>query len=130
MPVRSGVAYEVVGCLVAEIFHAVTPLDQRHALGSETLEVDRADFGAILVALAALLRLFVVVEFALDALVGAVEEIDRRPEQILEVRFEAGLAQACDKCVEDVGDGGSDDAGFGQRSRVGFVLEGAVAVKL
>jgi transposase len=27
-------------------------------------------------------------------------------------------------------DGGSDDTGFGQRSRVGFVLEGAVAVKL
>ena len=76
MPVRSGVAREVVGCLVAEIFHAVTPLDQRHALGSETLEFDRADFGAILVALAAPLRLFVVVELAFDALDAAMEQID------------------------------------------------------
>ena len=130
MPVRSGVAGEVVGCLVAEVFHAVAPLDQRHALGSETLQFDRADFGAILVALAALLRLFVVVEFAFDALVGAVEEIDGRPQEVLEVRFEAGFAQARDEGVEDVGDGGSDDTGFGQRSRVGFVLEGAIAVKL
>ena len=96
MPVRSGVACEVVGRLVAKVFHAVTPLDQCHALGSETLEFNRADFGAVLVSLAALLRLFVVVEFALDALVGAVEEIDCRPQQVLEVWFEAGFAQARD----------------------------------
>ncbi len=130
MPVRSGVTCEVVGRLVAEIFHAVAPLDQRHALGSETLQFDRADFGAVLVALAALLRLFVVVEFAFDAFVGAVEEIDGRPQEILEVGFEAGFAQARDECVEDVGDGRGDDTGFRQRSRVGFVLEGPIAVKL
>jgi hypothetical protein len=57
--------------------------------------------------------LFVVVEFAFDALVGAVEEIDGRPQQVLEVRFEAGFAQARDKGIEGVGDGGSDDPGFG-----------------
>jgi hypothetical protein len=60
----------------------------------------------------------------------AAKEIDGRPEQILEVGFEAGFAQACDECVEDVGDGRGDDTGFGQRSRVGFVLERAVTVKL
>src|SRR6185312_14740280 len=60
-------------------------------------QLDRADFGAILVTLAALLRLFVVVQFAFDATVGAMEEIDGRPQQV-----------------------------FG----VGFVLQGAVAVKL
>src|SRR5258708_23745350 len=130
MAVRSGMAWEVVGRLVAEVFHAVTPLDQCHALGRETLEFDRADFGAILIALAALLRLFVVVEFAFDALVGAVEEIDGRPQEVLEVGFEAGFAQARDKGIEDVSDGGRDDKGFRQRSRVGFVLERAIAVKL
>ena len=116
MPVRSGVACEVVGRLVAEELHAVAPLDQRHALGGEALEFDRADFGAVLLALAALLRLLVVVEFAFDALVGAVEEIDGRPEQILEVGFEAGVAQARDEGVEDVGDGGGD--GIGLRAAV------------
>ena len=35
-----------------------------------------------------------------------------------------------DEGVEDVGDGAGDGAGFGQRSRVGLVLEGAVAVEL
>jgi hypothetical protein len=59
-----------------------------------------------------------------------VEEIDGRPQEIIEVGFEAGLAQARDERVEDVGDGGSDDTGVGQRSRVGLVLEGAIAVKL
>ena len=130
MPVRSSMTSEVIGRLVAEVFHAVTPLNQRHALGSETLQFNRADFGTVLVALATLLRLFVVVEFAFDALVGAVEEIDGRPEQILEIGFETSLAQTRDESIEDVGDGGRDDTGFGQRSRVGFVLEGAIAVKL
>src|SRR6266849_6783818 len=46
---------------------------EKKNIGSETLEFDRADFGAILVALAALLLNFVVVQFALDALVGAVD---------------------------------------------------------
>ena len=62
--------------------------------------------------------------------IGAVEEVDGRPEQILEVGFEAGIAQGRDEGVEDVGDGASDGAGFGQRPRVGLVLEGAIAVKL
>ena len=38
--------------------------------------------------------------------------------------------QGDDEGVEDVGDGAGDDLGFGQRPRVGFVLEGAVAVEL
>ena len=90
MPVRSGVANEVFGGLVAEELHGVAALDQGHALGGEALQFDRADFGAILVALAALLRLFVVVEFALDPFVGAVEEIDGRPQQVLEDRVRGG----------------------------------------
>ena len=35
-----------------------------------------------------------------------------------------------DQGVEDVGDGAGDVRAFGQRSRVGFVLEGAIAVEL
>jgi hypothetical protein len=48
--------------------------------------------------------------------VGAMEEIDGRPQEILEVGFEVGFAQARDERVEDVGDGGSDDAGLGSGS--------------
>ena len=95
----------MLGGLVADEFQGVAAFDQGHALGGEALQLDRADLGAILLALAALLRLLVVVEFALDPLGGAVEEIDGRPQQILEVGFEAGVAQGRDQGVEDVGDG-------------------------
>jgi hypothetical protein len=76
------------------------------------------------------LRLFVVVEFALDASDGAVEEIDGRPEEIFEVGFETSVAHGGDKGVEDVGDRARDVPGFRKRSRVGLVLEGAIAIEL
>ena len=123
-------ALELFGGLVAEEFHAVPAFDQRLPLGREALQFDRADFGAVLFLLAAPLRLLVVVEFAFDPADGAVEEIDGRPEQIFEVGFEAGVAKGGDEGVEDVGDGAGDGLGFGQRSRVGLVLEGAIAVEL
>ena len=50
-------------------------------------------------------------------------------EQVVEVGFEAGVTQRRDQGIEDVGDGATDDAILGQRSRVGLVLEGAVAME-
>ena len=35
-----------------------------------------------------------------------------------------------DQGVEDVGDGAGDGVGFGQRPRVGLVLEGTIAIEL
>ena len=76
------------------------------------------------------LRVLVVVEFALDAADGAVEEIYGRPEQVLQVGFETGFGQGGDEGVEEVGDGAGDDWALRQRSRVRFVLEGTVALEL
>src|SRR5258708_17502487 len=115
----SSLTGEVFGGLVPEQFHDIAAVNQAHALGSETLQFDRADLGTILVALAALLRLLIVVEFTFDPLAGAVEEIDRRPKEVLEVGFEASFAQGSGECIKDVGDGTGDGTGFGQRSRVG-----------
>jgi hypothetical protein len=50
--------------MVAKELHAVAALDQRLSLGDEALELDRADFGAVLFLLAAPLRLLIVVELA------------------------------------------------------------------
>ena len=119
-----------VGGLVAKEFHAVPALDQCDALGREALEFDRPYLGAILLLLTAQLRLLVVVEFALDAVDGAVEEIDGRPEQVLEVGFEARVAQSRDQGVEDVGDSAGDGVAFGKRSRIGLVVEGTEAIEL
>ncbi|HVB82542.1 MAG TPA: hypothetical protein VNE82_21655, partial [Candidatus Binataceae bacterium] len=58
--------------LVAKELHAVAALDQRDALGRETLKFDRAHLRAVLLALTLLLRLLVVVELASDAVDRAV----------------------------------------------------------
>ena len=102
-PGRADAALELVGGLVAKEFHAVPALDQCAALGREALEFDGPYLGAILLLLTAQLSLLVVIEFALDAVDRAVEEIDGRPEQVVEVGLEARLAQRGDQGVEDVG---------------------------
>src|SRR5271166_4404192 len=104
-----GMALVLVCSPVAEELHAVPALDERLPLGGETLQFDRADLGAILFLLASPLPLLVVVQFALDAADGAVEEIDSRPKQVFEVGFKAGVRQGDDEGVEDVGHG----AGYG-----------------
>ncbi len=76
-PGRGGVNFEALGGLVAEQLHAVAALDQRDAFGGDPFQFDRSHFGAVLLALALALRLFVVVELALDAVDGAVEQVDR-----------------------------------------------------
>ena len=67
---------------------------------------------------------------ALDAENRAVEEIDGRPEQLLEVGLEARVAKCRDEGVEDVGDGAGDRLRVRQRPRVGFVVERPVAIEL
>jgi len=52
------------------------------------------------------------------------EKIDGRPEQVLEIRFKASAAEG------DVDDRARDEARLGEKSRVGLVLEGTIAVKL
>ena len=123
-------ALELIGGLVAEEFQAIAAFNQRHALGDEAFEFDRADLRAVLLFLAAPLLLLIVVEFPSDPVGGAVEEIDRRPEQVLEVWFEAGVGQRRDQRVENVGDGSADGVCVGQWPRVRFVLKRSVAVEL
>ncbi len=116
--------------LVAHQLESVTAFDQRLALGGEPFQVDGFYLGAVLFTLAPPLRLLIVVEFALDPVGSAVEEIDGRPEQIVEVGLEAGVLQGDNQCIEDVGDGAGDGVPLGQRPRVEFILEGAEAIKL
>ena len=58
---------EQFGGVVADEFEGVAALDQAEALGDQALELDRLDLGAVLLGLAAALRLLVDVELALDA---------------------------------------------------------------
>jgi hypothetical protein len=58
------------------------------------------------------------------------EEIDGRPEQILEVRLEPCVAQRGDQGVEDIGDCACDDLALGERSGIRLVVEWTVAKEL
>ena len=64
------------------------------ALADQAFEFDRADFRAVLFVLAALLRLLVAVERRAGSGRGAMEAVDRRPEQRFEVGFETRVGQA------------------------------------
>src|SRR3546814_13005805 len=90
----------------------------------------RSYFAAILFALELALRLLIAVELALDALAGAVEDIDDAPEQVLEVGFDTGIDETARQGVEDVGDGAASEAIIGKRPGVGFAVIGPLAVKL
>jgi hypothetical protein len=123
-------AFELLGGLVPKEFHAVAAFNEGDAFRYQALKLHRANFGAVLVLLAAFLCVFIVVERALHPVGGAVEEIDRGPEQIFEVGFEAGIAEGGDQGVKDVGDGAADEFGFWQGAMVGLFLERPVAVEL
>jgi len=124
------VTFELVGRDVAEKLHAVAAFDQGEALGQEAFQLDGADFRAVLLLLAALLGVLVDVKVALCAIGGPVEEIDRGPQQALELGLEARVTERCDQGVKDVGDGTRDDAGFRERPRVGLILERTVTMEL
>jgi hypothetical protein len=50
------------------------------------------------------------------------KEVDGRPQLVVE----AGVVECSDQGVEDTGDGAGDMVALRERSRIGFVLEGAV----
>jgi hypothetical protein len=66
----------------------------------------------------------------LHAVSSAIEEIDGRPQQVLEVGFEARVTERRDQRVEDVGHGVADGVGLRQRAGIWLVLKGPIAVKL
>src|SRR5712671_720648 len=119
-----------IGGVIAEELHGLAALDEGEALCEQAFELDRADFRAVLLLLAALLGALVVVEFALDAAGGAMEQVDGRPQQVVEIRFEASVTQRCDQGIEDVDDRALDNACLGQRARIGLILERTPAVEL
>src|SRR5712671_5289003 len=119
-----------IGGVVAEELHSIAAFDEGEALCQQAFEFDRADFRAVLLLLAAPLGALVVVEFALDPAGGAMEQVDSRPQQVVEIGFEASITQGCDQGIEDVCGGAADDARLGQRAWIGLVLERTPAVEL
>ena len=105
-PGRAGLGLIALRGEVADVLESFTALDVALSLGDEGLQFDRADFGAVLLFLRALLPVFIVFELALNAGGFFVEEIGEAPEQIGEVGFEAGVLESPGKDVEQVRDGG------------------------
>src|SRR3546814_4353970 len=82
LPGRAGAPLEELCRMVAQELEGIAPLDERQALGDQPLELDRADLGAVLLALGAALGVLVVVEAALDPVDLAMEEVDQGTAQV------------------------------------------------
>ena len=125
----SGGLEEEVSSGFAEEFHALPPIDQALPDVDQGFKLDGFHLGAVLFALKAFLRLLVVVELGLDPLGGAVEGVDGRPQDLVEVEIEAGVGHGGNQGVEDVGDGGLDDLVFGRDPGIGLARCGTVAIE-
>ena len=128
-PGGSGRGLEQFGGMVADELEGVAPFDEADALVDQAFELDRLDLGAVLLGLAAALRLLVGVELALDAVDLAVEQVDERPQEIGEIVLEPGAGQHGAEGLDRGVELGLDGVGLGQRPRIGLVLAGAVAVE-
>ena len=120
---------EEFGGHVREDVEGVALLDQADAFGGQVFELDGSDFGAVLFVLAAALQILVVVELALRAVSGAVEEVDDGPEQFLDIGLEACVCEGRNHGVEDVDEGRLRGLAVGEWPRIGFVVR-PVAVEL
>ena len=87
-PGRTHMRFEETRCRVTEELESVAALGH---VGAP--EFDGADLRAVLLLLTALLVILVAVELALNPVAGAMEKVRRRPRQILEIGFEAGVAE-------------------------------------
>src|SRR6266853_88485 len=70
-----------IGGVIAEELHGVAALDEGEALCQQPFELNRADFRAVLLLLAALLGALVVVELAGHPAGGAMEQVDGGPQR-------------------------------------------------
>ena len=96
---------ELVCGSFAHELHGVAAFDQANAFADQPFELDRFDLGAILLALAALLGIFVVVELALDPELRTVEEVAERPSQVFEIGLDPRVDHGGNEGIEHVGDG-------------------------
>jgi hypothetical protein len=67
---------------------------------------------------------------SLVSLGGAVEDVDGRPQDFVEVGIEARVGHGGDEGVEDIGDGGLDDVILRRDPGVGLVCARTVAIEL
>src|SRR5204863_7816722 len=79
-PDGAGVGLVELRRVIAEPLEAVAPLDQRQPVAEKALQLDGLHLGAVLLSLAAALRLLVVIERAPDRVQAPVKRVDHGPE--------------------------------------------------
>jgi hypothetical protein len=107
----------------------VAAFDEADALTDQPLELDGFDFGAVLLELAAALRLLVGVELALDAVDLPMDQIDERPEQVGEIVLEPGPCQQIAQRLDCGPQMRLRGIGLGQWPPIRLVLAEVVAVE-
>ncbi len=129
-PGRAGVRFIVLGGAVAQHLEGAAPLDQRMPLGNQALELDGADFGAVLLGLRAALPILVVIELALHASALAMEQVGQRPQQIRNIGLKASVDERLGQGLEQGGNGRFQRGNLRQRTRIGLVVVQVMAMQL
>ena len=93
MPGLAEMRLEALGGDIAHGLKGIAPFDERDALRDQGFQFDRADLGAVLLALRPLLRLFVAVEIPACPRRHAVKQVRGGPEQVFEVGLQARVGQ-------------------------------------
>jgi hypothetical protein len=113
-----------VGGGVAHEFVRVAAFDERQSLGEKLLQLDRATSEPSCSRWLRRCACSLSSSSRSTPFGGAVEQVDRAPEQVVEVGFEPGVLQRGDQGVEDVGDGAGDAVALGKRAGVGSSWKG------
>lgn len=128
-PALAEMHFELVGGSLAHIFQSIATFDQPRSFAQQTFKFDRAHFRTTLLPLGLLLGVFIVVKLALQLSAGTMEHVGERPAQIFEIRLQPGVEHSRNQRIEHIGDGAGDHALVRQRSWIGFVGKGTVAIK-
>lgn len=129
-PGRTDLVLVMLGREVAHQFERVPAFDQGLPFSGQALEFARLDLRSVLLACDPTLALLIVVELALDAQDGPMEEIDHGPQQFVKIGFKAGLGERSGKNVEYLGYGAGNVVAIGEWPWIGLVLEWTPAIEL
>ncbi len=116
--------------LVAHQLERISSLNETLPLGGKTFQLYGFYLGAILFALTAALRLLIVVQRALDPGGRPVEQIDSRPEEIIEIGFKPRVGQRDDQGIENIRDRAGGCVTFGKWPWIRLILEWPVSIEL
>ncbi len=105
-------------------------LQQAEALGEKSFELDGPNLRTVLFLLGFALPVFIIIQLALDAVDLAVEDVDHRPQDVLQVGFKPRVAERPRDHIKNIRQRAAERIAVGQGAGVWLVLMGTPALHL